>query len=229
MGAFERYNVMQMPLIHQNDTFNYYKPTIEGIYLKFNNSWGSMEGWLDWTSRQTMTERETFLVGVTGKAKFLGNFYTRYDFLLYHYAGTASEQEKDIRDNGGLTVMVGANLSDFTPLDSLSINTGFAGSYDRLREQYDLTYTSGSLSELYASYKLFGIRSTLYVGDGHTMLVGDPMYRAPFYNRNDLILKVLRKGKVSGSLDFSFHFIPGILDFSQKFTIYIDISGQKKF
>lgn len=228
MGAFPRYGLVEMPLALQNDTFNYYKPNMEGIYLNFHNHWGEQNIWLDWTSRQTLEKRETFLIGATGKAKIKSVGFARYDFLMYHYAGTMQEAYTPVRDNGGYTAIIGANLAKYTPLDSLSISTGYIGSYDRLRESYDLRFYHGSLSELYAQYKAFGARSTFYFGDSQVLMVGDPMYRAEKYNRTDLVFKVLNKGRVKGSVELSFHFLPGLTDYSQKFTIYVDISGRKK-
>lgn len=228
MGAFARHSLVSMPLVLQNDTFNYYKPNIEGIYIGFHNSWGKQDVWLDWTSRQTMTDRETFLIGATGIAHMSKVAFFKYDFLMYHYAGTAAENNTEVRDNGGGVAMLGANLSSLTPLDSLCISTGYTGSYDRMRGVYELQYQHGSVSELFAQYKMFGLRSMLYFGDGQTMMVGDPMYSAPIYNRTDLILNVFRKGRVKGAVEMALHFIPSEIDYSQKFTIYIDISGRKK-
>jgi hypothetical protein len=227
MGAFQRHQLVNLPLVLQSDTFNYYRPQLEGVLISFKNDWGSQKAWIDWTSRQTLENHESFLVGLTGEAK-KGMLFARYDFLMYHYAGTAAEGPSIIRDNGGIVAVTGLNLTKFTPLDSLSISSGFVGSYDRLRTYYDLRYYYGNISEVYAKYKTFGLRSMLYVGDGQIQMVGDKMYKSPVYNRTDLIFNFLRKGRVSGNFEFSFHFIPGITDFSQKFTIYIDVSGNKK-
>lgn len=228
MGAFPRRGLFELPFVMQADTFQYYRPNVEGIYVKLENSWGEQDAWLDWTSRQTVESRETFLIGGTGKAK-IGTLFARYDFIMYHYAGRAeAEEPENVRDNGGLTVVIGANLSNLTPLDTLVLCTGFTGSYDRYRTLYDLQFTSGSISEIYTKYKRFGIKNTTYFGDGQVNLVGDQMYTAPFYNRTDFILNIFQKGSVKGLVEFSLHILPGITDYSQKFAIYLDISGRKK-
>lgn len=228
MGAFPRRDLFELPYVMQADTFQYFRPNVEGIYVKFENSWGEQDAWLDWTSRQTTDARETFLIGGTGKAK-LGLFFARYDFIMYHYAGRAeTEEPENVRDNGGLTAVLGANLSGLTPLDTLVISTGFTGSYDRYRTLYDLQFTAGSISEVYAKYKRFGIKNTTYFGDGQVNLVGDQMYTAPFYNRTDFIWNIFQKGPVKGFVEFSLHLLPGTTDYSQKFAIYLDISGRKK-
>ncbi len=228
MGAFPRNGLLSMPYILQADTFQYYKPNVEGIFIQFRNTWGKQSAWLDWTSRQTMEARETFLVGATGELN-LNYFYSRYDFIMYHYAGTASDApDEHLRDNGGVTAVTGINLSQYTPFDSLIATTGIAFSYDRLRGVYDLKQYYGSISEVFAMYKRFGLRNALYVGEGQVNLVGDQMYTSAFYNRLDLILDVIKKGPVNGRVEFSLHFLPEVLDVSQKFSIYVELGGKKR-
>jgi hypothetical protein len=227
MGAFPRHNLVELPNVMLSDTFYYYRPNVEGIYVKFNSKVGTQNVWIDWTSRQTKEHNETFIIGATGttNGKVL---YGNYHFMMYHHAGTAAEGPSLIRDNGGLAINLGTNLTSFTKLDSLSISSGVIGSYDRLRAFYDLEYRFGSLTELYAEYKGFGLRSALYIGEGQNFMLGDQLYTAPRYNRTDLIYKVFRKGSVKGFVEFSTHFLPGEVNFSQKFLIYVDISGRKK-
>lgn len=228
MGAFPRKGLFELPYMMQSDTFNYYRPNVEGIFLNFKNSWGKQSVWLDWTSRQTVEARETFLIGGTGQA---GNnrFFGRYDFIMYHFAGDAENSvDEGVRDNGGVTAVLGANLTGLVPLDTFVISTGATMSYDRIRSVYELQYTYGSYSELVASYKKFGVKNTLYVGDGQVNLVGDKMYTAPFYNRTDLTWNIFGAGRVEAEVEFSLHFLPETTDFSQKFTIYIDINGRRK-
>ncbi len=227
MGAFPRRGLVNLPFVMQSDTFNYYRPNVEGIFLKFQNSWGRQDVWLDWTSRQTIDQKETFLIGATGQTT-QGKIFGRYDFIMYHYAGKAIlDPGEHLRDNGGATAIIGANLSGFTPLDTLMLTTGGTMSYDRLRGVYDMKFYLGSITELLVGYKMFSIRNTLYLGDGQVNCVGDKMYTAPFYDRTDFIWNLFRKGPAKGVVEFSLHFLPETLDFSQKFTIYIDINGHK--
>jgi hypothetical protein len=226
MGVFPRQNLFELPYVLQHDTFQYYRPYVEGIFLEFSKPWGTQNVWLDWTSRQTNLDRETFLIGGTGKfhTKIL-NF--RYDFIMYHFAGTAIPDTNDhIRDNGGLSAQMGLNLSAYTLLDTLIFYSGITGSYDRLRNVYNTDYRLGSLSEIYANYKGFGIRSTIYFGEGQTQMVGDGLYSAKFYSRIDFIVNLFRKSRVKSKIKFSLHMLPEVIDVSQQFTIYIALSGK---
>ncbi len=227
MGVFPRHNLMQMPRLILSDTLNYYRPNIEGIYIGYDYGVGKQSVWLDWTSRQTLVDHEAFMICASGE---LGNniISLKHYFMMYHFAGIGADVASRIRDNGAGMITPTINLTSFTPLDSLSFSTGVAGSYDRLRTYYDLIFSFGSISELYAEYKGFGIRSMLYLGEGHDIMLGDRMYQAKKYNRTDLIYKVLKKGRVSGNVEFSTHFVPGAVDFTQQFAVYIDISGNKQ-
>jgi hypothetical protein len=228
LGSYGRKNLYQLPDVLQHDTFQYYRPNSEGIFIEAIQSWGKQNVWLDWTSRQTMTDRETFLIGGTGIVS-PANFFVRYDFIMHHHAGTAAHDSNDhIRDNGGLAVMCGYNFTPFTSFDSLCLSTGITGSYDRLRHVYELDYRLGNIWEIYALYKGLGIKSMLYWGEGQTQMVGDGLYSAKFYERTDFIWQFARKGPVKAEVKFSLHFLPEVVDMSQSLTVYLDINGHKK-
>lgn len=228
MGAFPRKDIFKLPNVLQHDTFAYYRPQAEGIYLKFSIPSAYQQVWLDWTSRQTNVDRETFLIGGTGQVA-PANLFFRYDFIMYHYAGTAIPDENDhIRDNGGLAAILGYNLSERTFLDSLVVNSGVTMSYDRLRHVYDTDFRTGSLSEIYAKYKGFGLRSTTYFGEGQTQMVGDGLYSATFYSRLDFELQLFRNSPVKSYVEFSLHFLPEVVDVSQKFVIYLKFGGKSR-
>lgn len=227
LGSFPRYRLVNLPYVLLADTFQYYRPNVEGIYVKFRKPWGSQSAWLDWTSRQTNTDRETFLIGGTGVLHSQMLFF-RYDFIMMHFAGPAIRIPNDhIRDNGGLVAVAGMNLSHKTFLDSLEVSSGIAFSYDRLRNVYNFRFPIGSFSEINLLYKFVGIKSTFYFGQGQIQMVGDGLYQASFYNRTDMYLKFFKRGRVNGKVQFSLHFIEHVLDVSQSFTIYADLSGRK--
>ncbi len=226
-GAFPRKYLADFPLVLETDTIQYYRPNIEGIFVKFSKPWGSHSFWIDWTSRQTDTDRESFKIYGTGKLQ-KGLFFYRHDLMLVHLAGPAIAIPDDhIRDQGGAYFRGGLNLSSQTFLDSLSISTGYAMSYDQLRGVYGLTFYNGSLTELVFEKWNVGIKNTLYLGDGQAPGVGEAVYEAPFYNRTDLYWKVFRSYAVDARIEFSFHLIEDVLDLSQKFTIYARLEGNK--
>ncbi len=227
-GSSPRKDLINLPNVLQTDTFNYYRPNIEGIFLEFRKPWGFQNIWLDWTSRQTDVNRETFLIGGTGMLK-KSIFYYKHDFIMTHFAGPSIPIPDDhLRDNGGLYAGVGI-YHPRKSLDSLSFSIGYTMSYDRLRNVYDLYFRNGSLTELYFQYRGFGIKSALYLGEGQVQMVGDGLYAAKFYNRNDLFWKIFRKDCIEGKVEFSLHILKDLIDVSQSLTLYVKIGGGKKF
>ena len=228
IGAFPRIGVIEMPDFLMSDTLEYYRPNVEGTFIEFTVPWGFQNIWLDWTSRQTDVNRETFMLGGSGGVN-LGMFFYRHHFLMFHYAGPAIPIEGDhIRDNGGANFLVGLDLSEKTFFDSLRISTGLSFSYDRLRNVYDNQYYFGNITQVMAQYAGVGIKNTLSVGDGMVEMLGDPLYKATFYNRIDLFWKFFRKSNIIGKAEFSTHILPGgEINFSQRLVVYMNINGAK--
>ena len=226
LGAFPRKYLAEFPIVLQTDTIDYYRPNIEGIFVDFRKSWGSHSFWIDWTSRQTNTERESFKILGTGKLHHGWIFY-QHDLIMEHLAGPAIDIPGDhIRDRGGAYFRLGVNLSSLTFFDSLSISAGYAMSYDRIRNVYDLKFYHGSQLELIAEYRHLGIKNTLYIGEGQAEGIGEAVYMASFYNRTDLYWRIFRERTVDARIEFSFHVIENVLDFSQKLTVYASLDGE---
>ena len=228
LGSFPRYDIINMPELLLIDTLKYYRPNVEGIFLKGKQEWGYQNAWLDWTSRQTDTRRETFSLGLSGQFN-MGSFFYRHHFIMFHYAGPAVRIPDDhIRDNGGGLLGLGVDLSHDYFLDSLSVYTAYALSYDQYRGVYETRFYHGLLIELNLLYKFIGIKNTFYTGDGQIQLLGDKFYTSKTYNRTDLYLKLFKQDWIKGYVEFGFHYVPGILDVHQKFTIRVDIGGKMK-
>jgi hypothetical protein len=227
LGAFPRIELIKMPNFLLSDTMLYYRPNIEGTFIEFSTGWGFQNIWLDWTSRQTDTDRETFLLGGSGGFN-AGYFFYRHDFLMYHYAGPAIALPNDhIRDNGGLNVRIGLDLASKTRLDTFRISTGYAFSYDRLRNIYNTRFYSGGLSEIIIQYRGIGIHTILSYGQGQVQLLGEGIYKAAFYDRSDFYWCFFRDQNLKGRAEFSVHFVPGSVNFSQRLVVTMVIGGPK--
>lgn len=225
IGSFPRHQLISQPLAMLTDTLSYYRPMVEGMFLEFRRSWGSQHVWMDWTSRQTDTRRETFLIGATGRIH-KGLFLWQHHFLMYHFAGPAIDIPGDhIRDNGGFSAMPGLNLGDLLGLDTLTLSTGFLMSYDQLRHVYEVRFMWGSMTDLEIGHRGFGLHGVYYRGDGQVFLYGDGFYKSSSYGRADVYYQKAWEDKITGRLTFSFHFLPGNLDFSFMVNIRAFMDG----
>ena len=120
IGVFPRYQEIPVPMALLSDTIIYYRPNIEGMVLEYSNSFFRHNIWIDWTSRQSYTKREIFMLGFSGNYN-RGVFLYRHHFIMSHVAHSKNhDPDEHIRDNGGYNVMMGINLSRFTLLDTLT-------------------------------------------------------------------------------------------------------------
>ena len=83
-GEFSRTGLIDnYPRALLNDTLQYYRPNIEGLFLRFlNNKKNFTETmWIDWVSRQTDTQREECVIGLEGKYRPnpFGPWYSSHD------------------------------------------------------------------------------------------------------------------------------------------------------
>lgn len=224
LGAFPRLNLPKMPVALMIDTFQYYRPNIEGILIEYKTGHFRHNLWIDWTGRQSYNTRERFMLGFSGWAGS-GIFTYRHHFIMSHVAHSLNRgPDQHLRDNGGYSVMLGLDFSSVTGLDSLAISAGLLGSYDRLRGVYDIAFPIGWLGEMEAMHKGFGFHASIYSGDKQEIISGDGFYRSSFYSRADAYYQVSRQD-IQGRLQFSFHFIPGVTDLSMSFMIRAQLEG----
>lgn len=204
-----------------NDTLTYYRPNIEGLLWRYTRRAFHQQLWIDWTSRQTATEREQFLAGASGRIG-MGMMHIAHQITLWHNAGTKSASGIDqlpIRDNGAAMVKVGIDLTRKSFLDSLDISSGGLIAYDRLRGVYDWHTPKGFIADLYAEYRNFFLANSFYAGENLPIVYGDRFYTATRYNRLDLGWKPLRYKGLESQFTLSFHFTPGAVDNQQQFTL----------
>jgi len=124
IGSFPRRNLLEYPIALLSDTLQYYRPNIQGAYLGYRGIWGYQNVFIDWTSRQTDENPETFLFGFSGKVQ-KGILFLNHHLLMGHFARKGiPDPDYHLRDNGGFHITIGTNLSDSSPLDSLSFSMG---------------------------------------------------------------------------------------------------------
>jgi len=209
-GQFPREGLIDdYPRALLNDTLRYYRPNVEGLLARYNNRHGFETFWIDWVSRQTATDREQFLFGMSGKysPKVDGSFYIKHYFLLLHDAGAEVLLPNDhINDNGGAQVRLGLDLTHKqTKLDSLAIEAGGMISLERSRGIDGFRTPAGFVASVYASYHRLAVFDEFYKGQGSHIDYGDSYYAETTYNRIDFIYTPFLFKGVKGQFVFSFH------------------------
>jgi hypothetical protein len=194
--------------------------------------------WLDWTGRQTVTQRETFLVGIAGKYRFKKT-YAALQSYMHHFAHAAGSNDQHIVDNGMARSCVGVGTPVGFLLDSLNVNAGMLGAYTRERG-VDLRYqfSGGFFSEVTLEKFGVGVKNTLYIGENLMPLYnkynaehlywGDPFYQNTFYNRSDFYVQIFDATRVQARFTWSMHAAAGFITHQQMFTLNVNFGSQTK-
>jgi hypothetical protein len=218
-GSFPRRELLRYPLAMLTDTLLYYRPNIEGAFIQLYPSFGYQNAWVDWTSRQTDSIRETFLAGTSGRvsrnAFFLENF-----LLLYHHAGAAVEIEgQHIHDYLGYALLAGYSLKPKSALTG-ELKAGLLSSLFRERGVTNGFIESYSAySELSLTYKHYALKITFHTGDSQRFYLGDPFFKHKNYLRIDPVWHFFQRQHIQGCFNWSLHFADGKMHDSQQLSI----------
>jgi hypothetical protein len=220
IGHIPRYDIMKnTPRAILSDTLFYYRPNIEGMVLAYKNSNFNQKLFIDWTSKQSETDREQFFVGMNGKIK-LGDFYFSDDIVMWHNALSSNDSiEQHIQDNGTAMFKLGADLSHKTIMDSLTVDAGVLIGMDRIRSEYDFRFPKGLIASIYMAYRKFSLENTFYSGQSQNTPYADSYYRSKTYNRLDLGWSPFKSPHIEGIFKIALHFTPGEIANQQTFTL----------
>lgn len=233
IGEFSRTGLIDnYPRALLNDTLQYYRPNMEGMYLRYlsNNKSFFENLWIDWVSRQTDTQREEFLVGFEGKYKPSEHcpFYVSNYFTLLHDAGAAILTPEDhIMDNGGFQVRLGLDFSHKTVLDSLSFEAGVFTGLERTRGVDQLQTPTGFVASAYLSYWRLAMFNEFYAGPGVHLMYGDAFYEKPRYYRMDFIITPFVASHLKGQFVFTLHKTPGYTSNQEAFRVVYELGRRK--
>jgi hypothetical protein len=206
-GAFPRRDKIDFPLAMLTDTLLYYRPNIEGMFGKVHWNWGYQNGFVDWLSRQTDVNREIFTTGSSGEI-FLKNLFLQNYILMTHVAQKAIRiPGEEVIDYIGFALQAGIRTNEKSKLQGY-LKAGILGSSYRDRfVSSNFQNAASFFAEAKGKYKMFGLKSVLSSGDGHSFAYGDFFYHAKNYLRTDVIWYFINHEKVKGTFNLSFHVI----------------------
>jgi hypothetical protein len=237
-GAFPRAELLSnySDLFFQ-DSINYFRPTIQGLFWQLgeNNSYFNL--WLDWTGHQTVTDRETFFVGASAHKK-LNHFFTDFQSYMFHFSNTRpSNPTFSVCDNILAHLSVGVDYSNKQGLDTLLFAVGILGGVERERSSADGHTPLGIVLRGNMEYKGFGTQNTFYAGDPRMVLYdkygtglywNNPFLRSNYYLESKWYLHVIQSQFVQGKLALKLHYSQGQLMFEQVFSLNASLNNLSK-
>ncbi len=223
LGSFPRYKILNYPLALITDTFQYYRPNIQGGFSELTGTWGKQNVWCDWVSRQTYIAREQFMAGTSGFIQFK-NFYIEDYFYMFHNASSmATDTANHIQDNGGFAFYAGYDFNNKTALEVFKIDIGYLGAYNRFRPAPYGSF-GGLQFRVFMSYKFAGIDATYYNGQKLPLVNGDPFYsNTGNYARIDAFIHPLKSKHIDSKIGWSFHILDGGKDLDNSFQVLLRV------
>lgn len=224
--------IAPMPDWLMYDSLVYMHPNIQGALLMYQDKRGYVELMCDWRGAQTAERREMFRIMLDGQY--------RYKWLivggladLNHKAGFAEPNYEAVMDDAHLNANIGANVSSYTPFDSLTIRAGYIFGWERDRGVNENFYNHGLIIELYANWWFLGLKNTFYYGDNQQPLrprnpdvaLGDPFYQAHLYNRTDIFAYLYRNSFVNFYFSWNMHYDGHSLQHQQQLIARFNLNG----
>lgn len=232
MGAFPRNKVLKdYSRFLIQDSVNNYRPNMNGIFWEYYKENSYFNVWLDWTSRQTRSRHEAFLMGTSLKIEKFG-IYGKFAGYMFHYAGMIDPVVYEpLVDDGQFTASLGYNSSYLNNDLNVDINAGTAMSFERKRSDDVWHKPNGFLSEIKIEYRGLEVFNTYYRGDGQYKFLkeygnklywGDPFYHLNSYDRTDINIHFYKSDFANIKLSYSLHFAEGEI-YNQQ-ALYVSIS-----
>ena len=204
--------IMPMPEWLMYDSLTYFHPNIQGALFQYSDKRGFVEFMCDWRGAQTEERREMFRIVLDGRYQYR---WLQVGGLAHmnHKAGFAKTYEH-VTDDMHLHAFAGADLTDYTPFDSLSVRAGYIFGFQQDRGKHDTFLNHGLIVELYACWWFLGLKNTFYYGDNLQPLrprnensgLGDPFYQSRIYNRTDIFAYLYRSSFVNFYFSWNMHY-----------------------
>lgn len=214
------------------DSIRYYKHTLDGLFLKKTITSGYIKLWLDWSGLQTATDRERFLMGISGFRSFKNSFHVDFQTYMVHLAGTRPYNPA-FYVNDYLLAQATAGYQYHTQAFQMLVAAGLLVGYERNRKNVDKFYTPiGFVGKADMRYRQFGTKNLIYAGQprmklysigGNQLYYGNPFLKGKFYWQNKLYWIPFDTEHVKSELALRMHFSQKKLYFEQLFTLSVNL------
>lgn len=216
------------------DSINYFRPNLHGIYWNIGNNKKFINLWLDWTGKQTETDKETFFSGISGYHEFTSGLFIDFQSYLFHFAKTkTSLPDEHVCDNLQAIFSAGYTTNKLAIDNQFQISVGIFAGYERERNVPDALYTPlGIVLQLDFERKFWGINSKLYTGEprmrmyskfSNNLYWGNPWLQSDFYLENKLYIKIINNKYVQGKIAYQLHVSENKVFHEQVFTLNASI------
>lgn len=210
--------VTRLPRYLMSDSIAIYSPNLQGALFGYSSRAGFVELFCDWRGMQSADMREAFRIMVSGQWQWrwlqLGGLAQ-----MNHLANPAPPAARTgVCDDVTVHPYAGVDFSYMTPMDSLALQAGFLGGFQRDRMAGEANFSCGFYSQLSVKWRYVGLENTFYAGQplmvlydryGAMLNQGEPMYANWLYNRTDVSVYIVNMPMAQLAFSWTFHYVPG--------------------
>ena len=236
-GAFPRRDVLSnYSDFFFRDSVNHFMPLMQGLFWQVGRGGNFINAWMDWTSYSTAEARESFFLGLSGKAT-KNIFFVDFQSSLFHYAGTypnnglygVSEQIQGIAS-------AGVEVTPATQFKGMASAGLFAG-LERDRKADLIHRPVGFVARVHAEYMGIGTENTLYTGDarmrfyneqGSALYWGTPFLQGRSYLQSKWYIRLLDTDRVTARVNCNLHLSEGEWHLQQTLSVAASIDNFSK-
>lgn len=193
-----------LPDYLRSDSLAFAYPNIQGALFQYRSQHGYAMAMCDWRGMMSSDTREAFRI--VGGGKFYHDWFFTGGWVQMNHLSHNADTITGVCDDIVLNPLVGVSLAQYTPLDSLSLQAGYIGAFQRDRRFDKQYWCHGFHASFYLGWRFIGLRNELYVGQNQMPLYsdygtllnqGDPSYQAGLFNRTDLFFYLVRRSFVT--------------------------------
>ncbi|MBQ7191301.1 MAG: hypothetical protein IJS00_00310 [Paludibacteraceae bacterium] len=204
--GFVPYAELRQPLPEylRSDSLAFAYPNVQGALFQYSSKHGYVMALCDWRGMMSRDTREAFRIVGGGRYQYQW-FYTGGYLQMNHLSHNA-DTITGVCDDIVLNPLVGANIGQYTPLDSLSVQVGYISGLQRDRKARNTYWCHGMQADIALVWRFIGFRNLTYFGQnqmplykeyGQLLNQGEPRYQSTFINRSDLYFYIVRRSFVT--------------------------------
>lgn len=216
-----------------SDSVNNFMPLMQGFFWQIGRDRNFVNAWMDWTGYATPEARESFFLGLSGKAS-RGILFGDFQSYLFHYAGTnPGNPAYGVSEHLQLMASAGIEYALENSFNGL-LSVGILAGMERDRKA-DISHKPvGFTARADASFWGFGTENTFYAGDprmrlypgyGTELYWGNPFLRGSTYLQSKWYVNLIDTELVSARVNCNLHLTEGNLLFQQTLSVSVSIDN----
>ncbi len=220
------------------DSIRYYRPNLNGIFWQLGGRNNHINIWVDWVGAQSSTQRESFLIGLSGEQRWKWLFVDLQSYSYFYYLYPILNEvptailEQDLQAKAS----VGVDFSkSFKHLNKLRFSVGAMGGIQKTAKNFSSTYYPiGLVLDLNAEFWYVGTRTTYYYGKPvlRNETPGIIQWSNPFlygnhYLETEWYIPFFRNDLLTAEASATFHITDNKCFFQQQISLKVNLDRDK--